>query len=293
MPIKRITGVQLGVKSDDQILRESVVPVTTSELFEGDTPKPCGLFDPRMGPLDSRTTCPTDERGHIQCPGYPGHIPLALPILAYQYIRWIVKIMRCFCPMCSYPRFDVSDPTTRTIMFGADGPARLSRAVEISMKRRVCDRCGNILPRIIKKDRSMLHCIKLVYRVANNNEREVRFQPEMVKAVFEKITDADCVNIGLKPAHCRPEWFIRSVFPVPPPSMRPPARQSSQLPMHDDLTYTLCDIIKSNRALAKYLDKIRERLAESGDDAERRRRIEESSANAIDCYRRVVRRRCW
>ena len=292
--MEQIRGIQFGILSDDEKVRMSVVPVTTAELYEGDMPKPCGLFDPRMGVLDGRMLCPTDEQGHIDCPGYFGHIQLALPVLSYQYIKWIVKILRCVCPMCSYPRYNAADEAVGAYLRAAEGAVRLGRAVEMCKNSKCCDRCGNLLPTTVKPDRSMMHCLKLVYRLKDQEgsaEKEVRFSPEMVAAVFRRMTDADCENIGLRPQHCRPEWLISSVISVPPPSMRPPARKNSQLPMHDDLTYKLGDIIKANKALAKYLERLAERLDEVRDtpaEAE----LKSSSANAIDCYRRVLQYHC-
>ena len=48
---------------------------------------------------------------------------------------------------------------------------------------------------------------------------------------------------------CRPEWMICSVFPIPPPSVRPSVKQDDSQRMDDDLTHKLCDIVKCNNTL--------------------------------------------
>ena len=287
-PVDRIVAMQFGVLSPDDIRRHSVVPIITPELYDGATPKPGGLFDPRMGVLHRDMRCPTDERGHIDCPGYFGHLDLALPVLHYQYIKWIIKILRCVCPMCSYPRFNMNNRAHRQYLMSTTRDTRLDRAVEISGKHKICDRCGHCLPRIVKKDSTQLHCIQFMYKI-DKTDRIVRFLPEMVEGIFQKITDADCRHLGLSPEHCRPEWLICSVVPIPPPNMRPPAHKNSQLPRHDDLTYKLCDVIKANRALAKYIELLRARTekAERAEDPRPQQQTTQTT-NAINCYRRVL-----
>ena len=277
-PTGRIDGLQFGLFSPDAFRRQSVVEVFTHELYDGDTPKDGGLFDPRMGVLDSHSVCPTDQRGQLDGPGYFGHIELARPVLGYQYIKWIVKVLRCVCPHCSYPRFNTADKKIREHLLAAEHAMRLKRALAYAEKKtkRNCERCGNLLPRTMRKDKSMFHCVCALYRI-DGAEKSVMLLPEMIERIFKGITDDDCWFLGLDPKHARPEWMIFSVVPVPPPSMRPPVRKEGQLPMHDDITFKLCDILKANRALASYID----RPPKEGEDPAAR-------ANAENCYRRVL-----
>lgn len=281
-PTEHIRGMQFGVLTDNEKRLRSVCKVTTHEMYEGGRPKQGGVFDARMGVLDNRSLCPTDELGYIESPGWFGHIELAMPVLSFSYMKWIVKTLRCVCPICSNLRFDMADPATLERMQGLEGMARMTKAVKLSERRKVCDRCGNRLPRIVKKDRMLIHCIQLIYRM-DKTDRTVQIPPERVREIFEGITDEDCRSIGFKPEVTRPESFVMSVLSVPPPSMRPPVRKNSQQPQNDDLTYKIGDIIKANRALAEYIERIRNRHAEEGEpDAD----AAAAEANALDCYRR-------
>jgi DNA-directed RNA polymerase II subunit RPB1 len=276
---KRIKETNFGILSPDEIRRMSVVQVTTQELYEGTKPKKGGLFDIQMGVVEPRLICPTDERDHLTSPGYFGHIELVLPVLHFQYIKWIEKMLRCFCPICSHPRFPLDEESIKKI-YKAKYSERLARAIEFSKTTKECNKCGNRLPRIVKKDKQLIHCIQFLYKNIKDKDSGdtiIKLPPEEIERIFKGITDEHCRHIGLTPERCRPEWLICSVVAVPPPSMRPPARKGGNLPMHDDLTYKLADIIKANRSLATYLEKNKNK---------------ENNAVSIECYRRVLQYHC-
>jgi len=286
----RIKSIQFGVLSPSEIDRLSVVKVNNIEMYDGDIPKTGGLFDPRMGTLDQRMICPTDEKNALETPGYFGHLDLALPVLHYQYIKWLEKILRTVCPLCSTLRFNVNKKninyaiTNKEYLYNVKHGVRLSRAIELAGKTKHCDKCGNMQPKIVKKDKNLIHCLNFEYKldkanVTDSAKKIVRLPPEEIYMILKGITDEDCYHIGLNPKHCRPEWLICSKLLVSPPSMRPPARQNGNLPMHDDLTYKWCDIIKANKALANYLEK-----CENTDD--------KNTMTAIDCYRRILQYHC-
>ena len=75
---------------------------------------------------------------------------------------------------------------------------------------------------------------------------------EKVYNILRKISDEDCVAMGLDPKYARPEWMIMTVLPVPPPPVRPSIMADSNLRSEDDLTYKLADILKANVNLKKH-----------------------------------------
>ena len=93
--ISKITGVQFSILSPDEIRRRSVAEIFTQETYDNDKPKIGGLFDPRMGIIDHGTKCPTDQLDNRQCPGYFGHIELALPVFHIQYLKYILQTLKC------------------------------------------------------------------------------------------------------------------------------------------------------------------------------------------------------
>jgi DNA-directed RNA polymerase beta' subunit len=77
---------------------------------------------------------------------------------------------------------------------------------------------------------------------------------EHIHTLFSRISDEDCLIMGLNPQWCRPEWLLCSVLPVPPPCVRPSVKQDNSQRMDDDLTHKFSDIIKANNTLKKKIE---------------------------------------
>lgn len=45
--------------------------------------------------------------------------------------------------------------------------------------------------------------------------------------ILSAISDEDCRALGFNPAYSRPDWFLLSVLPVPPPPVRPSVMMDS------------------------------------------------------------------
>eukprot|EP00003_Mantamonas_plastica_P032114 TRINITY_DN8615_c0_g1_i1.p1 TRINITY_DN8615_c0_g1~~TRINITY_DN8615_c0_g1_i1.p1 ORF type:complete len:388 (+),score=45.03 TRINITY_DN8615_c0_g1_i1:584-1747(+) len=72
-----------------------------------------------------------------------------------------------------------------------------------------------------------------------------------VLSIFKRISDEDIVALGFNPQHARPEWMIMTVFPVPPPPVRPSVSFAAGMRSEDDLTFKLTEIVKANGILKK------------------------------------------
>ncbi len=77
----KIIGVQFGIWSPEEILKQSVVHVTTDKHYQGNQPVPGGVFDPRFGVVENGKICPTCRQTNQKCPGHFGHITLARPCI--------------------------------------------------------------------------------------------------------------------------------------------------------------------------------------------------------------------
>lgn len=44
---------------------------------------------------------------------------------------------------------------------------------------------------------------------------------KQVLNVLKRISDEDCLLLGLNPKYARPDWMILQVLPIPPPPVRP------------------------------------------------------------------------
>ena len=75
----------------------------------------------------------------------------------------------------------------------------------------------------------------------------MKLLPEHVISIFKRISDEDVDFMGFSHVWSRPEWMICTVFPIPPPSVRPSVRQDNNQRSEDDLTFALGQIIKNNK----------------------------------------------
>lgn len=68
---------------------------------------------------------------------------------------------------------------------------------------------------------------------------------------MKRVSDDDCKAIGLNPEWARPDWMVLTMFPVPPPPVRPSILMDTTTRGEDDLTHKLSDIIKANANLKR------------------------------------------
>ena len=253
----RVIGVQFSVMSPEEIERRSVAEIVTQETYDGDIPKVGGLFDRRMGVLDFGKLCLVDESNSTMCPGYFGHIKLAVPVFHIHFLTQVIKTMKCICFRCSKLLIQPDHDLLRDIK--KTGSKRFKHVLEKCSKVKRCgekneDGCGAIQPSKYSKDN--INKIVAEWKNITGLTREIKRQdytPADIMRIFRRISDDDVMALGFNPKWCRPEWFICTTLPVPPPNVRPSVKQDNNQRMEDDLTHKLCDIIKTNRSLKQKL----------------------------------------
>ena len=112
----KIIGVQFGIMSPEEIVKQSVVEVTSHETYERDEPTIKGLFDPRMGVLDIGKVCRTCGLKNKDCPGHFGHITLAKPVFYQQFLTYVLKILKFVCIRCSKILINKESAIVKTLM---------------------------------------------------------------------------------------------------------------------------------------------------------------------------------
>ncbi len=85
----------------------------------------------------------------------------------------------------------------------------------------------------------------------DSQEKKINLTAERVLEVFKRISDEDCIALGLSPQYARPDWMICTVLPVPPLAVRPAIVMYGAARNQDDLTHKLADIIKANNQLRR------------------------------------------
>lgn len=270
--IETVKGIKFSVLSPEEITRRSVVEVTKNDTFSGSDPIVGGLFDPRMGVLETNRTCSTCQQKNLFCPGHFGHIVMARPIYNPMFFDTVRKLLKCVCCRCSRPL--VSSRSTREDIRAEiqriGGIANLHKRWDALMKlhtKMKLKRCGDdhdkndeensgcqaVQPSRYQKESSGMKIIA-EWKVQGEEGTQCEFTAEDILRIFKRITEDDMKLMGFDPRWNKPEWMICTVLPVPPPSVRPSIIEDSGQRREDDLTHKLCDIIKYNNQLKQKLD---------------------------------------
>lgn len=260
----KIIGIQFSILSPEEIRRMSVAEITTRDTYINNKPVIGGLFDPRMGVLESGFICPTDGLNYMKTPGYFGHIELARPVFYIQYLTTVIKIIRCTCIKCSKLLISKEKhkhalemlPEKRwAYVFGL--ASKIKRCGEDSE-----DGCGCKQPNKLKKEG--LATIIAEWDNINTDEEgenkkvQMKLTPEIVIRNFKRISDDDITFMGFSPTWSRPDWMVCQVLGIPPPAVRPSVKHDAQQRSEDDISHIIVNIIKANKTLQ---DKIQQNAA--------------------------------
>jgi len=239
---KRIAGIKFEVLSPQEIRRMSVAKIITPETYDDDGfPIEGGLMDPRLGVIDPGLRCRTCGGRAGECPGHFGHIELAAPVIHVGYAKLIAKLLNATCRECG--RLLLKDSIRDKFIEEIEKRKKLGQDYEEVIKEvyrrakavKKCPHCG--------AEQIEVKFEKPVYYY----EGEHRLTPKDVRERLEKIPDEDLPALGLNPKAVRPEWFVLTVLPVPPVTVRPSIILETGQRSEDDLTHKLVDIIRLNQ----------------------------------------------
>ncbi len=230
---KQIRSLKFSLLSPEQIKKLSSVKVVTPELYDIDGfPVDGGLMDLRLGAIDPGVRCRTCGKRVKECPGHPGSIELARPILHIKYIPLIELCLRSFCSHCG--KLTLSD----------EKQAKYT-PVERSKKARdakVCPHCKEKLSRV------------KLEKPTNFYVEKRRMGPIEIRERLVNIPNEELRRIGINGVSARPEWAVMSLLLVPSVTVRPSITLESGERSEDDLTHKLSDIIRANQRLWENLN---------------------------------------
>lgn len=256
--IETIKAIQFTVMSPETIEKKSVCEIVSTDTYSGNEPIIGGLFDSRMGVIENDKICKTCNQKNTFCPGHFGHIKLAKPVFYIQFFDIVKKILKCVCFRCSRILIDPENPTIQKMM-----NKKFSRQKRFDFVYKCCtkikrcgqenkDGCGAKLPH--KTIKENIGKIVMEWKDDDTVKKNV-YSAEDILIILKRITDDDSTILGFPPSINRPENLICTVFPVPPPSVRPSVRNDTGQRCEDDLTHKLCDIIKTNNTLKQKLER--------------------------------------
>ncbi|MHA1595310.1 MAG: DNA-directed RNA polymerase subunit A' [Candidatus Baldrarchaeia archaeon] len=251
---KRISAIEFGILSPDEIRKMSVARIFTPDTYNEDgTPIESGLMDPRLGTIEPGQRCGTCGNRMGECPGHFGHIELARPVIHVGFAKIINRILKCICRVCSrvlLPQ-DVINQYLKRIRENMDKWPILAQEISEEVAKKVanvkqCPHCG--------AEQYKIRFEKPTTFYEETPEGLRRLTPVEIRDRFERIPDDDCYLLGIHPKRARPEWMILTVLPVPPIAVRPSITLESGVRSEDDLTHKLVDILRINSRLQENIE---------------------------------------
>lgn len=197
------------------------------------------------------------------CPGHFGHITLNAPVYHQGLLGFVTKFLKCVCFNCSRLLAFKGDEIQRFNEIEAikkikNPTARFSRLLQMAGDVTECKSefggCGYKQPKFGFKGLQIF----VEHRDDNfdlTRDRKEILWPDQALKVLQKVTDDDCVLMGLDPAVGRPDWAIIRNLTVAPPPVRPSVAMSSTSRSEDDLTYAYQQVLKMNILLREQMDK--------------------------------------
>ena len=96
-PYTEIHAVTIGIRSDIDNERDSMVTITDSQLMNNNIPVVKGCIDLRMGTTEHYLTCATCKHNNRDDQGHPGMISSQLSLLQPMFISEIRKWLKIIC----------------------------------------------------------------------------------------------------------------------------------------------------------------------------------------------------
>ena len=248
---KKVKSIVFGMLSPEVIKKMACAKIITPELYDKEGyPVDGGLMDIRLGVIDPGLRCKTCGGKLKECIGHFGYLDFARPIVHVKFIDVILKCLRATCKDCGKLLVDekklAKQDEERTVVENERDVNVLRKQVHVfvtglkSIKK--CPHCeAKQLSIKMEKPTTFL-------------ENEKRLSPIEVRTRLERISNEDCVVLGLNSQYARPEWGILTILPVPPVTIRPSITLESGERSEDDLTHKLGDIVRINQRLFENLN---------------------------------------
>ncbi len=226
-----VKSLEFGFMSPKTIKEMAAIKIEHAELYDPDGyPIDGGLTDLHLGVVDPGLRCRTCGGTIGQCLGHFGYLELIKPVVHPLYGKKIYTILRSICRKCSKP-LDQDEEVKKM-----KNPLN-----ELYKKKKsTCPHCG-------EKQKEIEFQKPTSYR-----EGKLELTSEEVRQRLEKITEEDAKALKIEGG--RPEWFVLTILPVPPVTVRPSITLETGERSEDDLTHKLVDVVRINERLRKNLE---------------------------------------
>jgi DNA-directed RNA polymerase II subunit RPB1 len=263
METKEVGNIFFGTYSPEEILAMSVCEVTNTDVSgEG------SIYNEKMGSsAESDENCVTCLMEPLKCPGHFGHIKLNEYIVNPLYHKMVIWFLRCFCKDCSRMLLTKEQIIIRKLDKYKSGEKRFKMLMEVLKKINICYYCSAPQPEVstnklnavflnykenlatpIIKEKGMVTTVGIAKKKVKIT---IELSIEEILVIFDRILDTDVELIGIDPSLTHPRNIILSMFPVPPPCVRPYVISDGITVCDDDLTTQLIEIVKANLHLGE------------------------------------------
>ncbi len=227
----KLKKLEFGFLSPKMIKEMAAIKIEHAELYDPDGyPIDGGLTDLHLGVVDPGLRCRTCGGTIGQCLGHFGYLELIKPVVHPLYGKKIYMILKGICRKCSCPL------ATEAEIVKMKKPVN-----ELYKKRKMtCTHCG-------EKQKEIEFQKPTSFR-----EGRLELTSEEVRQRLEKISDEDVALLKIRGG--RPEWFVLTILPIPPVTVRPSITLETGERSEDDLTHKLVDVVRINERLKKNLE---------------------------------------
>jgi DNA-directed RNA polymerase II subunit RPB1 len=115
--------------------------------------------------------------------------------------------------------------------------------------------CGGLMPKYTRKGMEVQIEYPEMEVIPGTGDKIQKLSAQRAYDILRGISDEDVRKLGFNPQYARPEWFLVSVLPVPPPHVRPAVAVEGGTSSEDDLTHQLINIVKVNLKLEDSINK--------------------------------------
>jgi DNA-directed RNA polymerase subunit A' len=244
MLVKRISSIQFHVMNPAMFRKMSALEIKTPDTYDKDGyPMEGGLMDPHLGIINPGLRCKTCGQKMKQCPGHFGSLELIRPVLHSEFSKRVEQLMHATCKECSRAALpDDKLEYYRKMLTLQNGEMIGKKITAKARKIKKCPHC--------KAEKGIV----MLDKPTNFFYNKERIYPTQIREWMEKIPDNDLELFGYKQDTIRPEWFVLTVMPIPPVTIRPSITLESGIKSEDDLTHKLVDIIRINLRLKDNID---------------------------------------
>jgi DNA-directed RNA polymerase subunit A' len=253
--LKKISQIQFGILSPEEIRRMAVARVISPDTYNEDgTPIESGLMDRRLGTIEPGQRCRSCANAVGDCPGHFGIVELARPVIHVGYAKSIIhKLLKSTCRICS--RILMDEETIEAYYQKLQDAELQGEGILLKIQKDIV--------KDARKKSKCAHCNHEQYKVKfekpttfheETDQGPVKLTPSDIQERFERIPSKDLFLLGINTNYSRPEWMILTALPVPPVSVRASITLESGIKSEDDLTHKLVDIIRINKRLRENIE---------------------------------------